>query len=185
MTAAKNSGKGPGMKPVAATAFAAFSLLAACAQDPLPPPMHCPQVLRVRELMTDPIFLPGRSDPAAELTQAQISGVAGSCVLNKKTNTLTLTFKAGFTAEDGPANHGAPVTLPYFIAITAGDDVVTKVPGSVTLDFAGRTLAQATTSSMKLKFPNDARSDLVEILIGFQLSPGQVAYNAAHPAPGT
>jgi hypothetical protein len=98
---------------------------------------------------------------------------------------LTLSFQAGFTADDGPANHGAPVTLPYFIALTAGDDVVTKIPGSMTLDFAGHSLAQATTSSIKLKFPNDERSDLIEVLIGFQLSPDQVAYNAAHPSPGS
>jgi hypothetical protein len=184
MTAAKNSGKGPGMKPVALAAFAALSILAACADD-TPPPMHCPQVLRVSELMTDPIFLPGRTDPAAEVTDAQISGVAGSCVLNKKTRTLSLSFQAGFTADDGPANHGAPVTLPYFIAVTHGDDIVTKVPESVTLNFAGSPVAQAVTQTLKLKFPNDRRSDRIEILIGFQLSADQVAYNAAHPAPGS
>ena len=37
---------------------------------------------------------------------------------------LRVTFRAGFVASNGPANHGADVQLPYFVALSRGNQIL-------------------------------------------------------------
>jgi hypothetical protein len=184
MTFAKNSGKGAGMKRFcSAPLFAVISLsaLAGCA-DTQPSPMFCPQVAVLQQAQTLTAFLPGRSDVASQLTTARITGVAGSCDVNKK-NQLLVNFQAGFTASNGPANNGKTLTLPFFVAIANGDDIISKTDYTIALPFNGNSsMAQATSKPVKVALANDHASKSIQILVGFELTQDQLNYAATHPA---
>ncbi len=143
---------------------------------------YCPQVAVLAQAQNLTTFLPGRSDVGAQITTARVTGVAGSCLLKVKKNLLEVTFRAGFSASNGPANQGAPITLPYFVAITQGDAIVQKNDYSITLKFNGNlSTAQAATKAMKVELPNTPDSARTQILVGFEMTPAQLNYAAAHP----
>jgi hypothetical protein len=183
MTGGKNSGKGRAMKHLPCLlALLSLSGLAACATDH-PPPMYCPPVRVLEAGQVLDAFLPGRSDVAAQITEARITGVAGSCTLEKKKGLLVVKFQAGFTASDGPADHGAPLTLPYFVSISQGEDIVSKNAYSITLTFDGNeSEASAVSKPITVELPNQRLSTRTDILVSFQLTPAELAYAAAHPA---
>jgi hypothetical protein len=171
MTGRQNSGKGAAMKQYFAPAAAlALLALAACADDDdNAPAMYCPPVAVLAQASTLTQYLPGRTDIGAELTTATLTGVAGSCTLNKKKHELTVSFKAGFSATNGPANHGQTVTLPYFVALTNGDDIIGKSLYSIAVPFDGNvSTATATSKPIKAIFPNIPDNINAQILVAFQ-----------------
>ena len=167
-------------------ALLGLPLLAACASntDNGPAPvLLCPQVDMLQQARTVTVFLPGRSDMAGLVTTAQITGIAGACAAEKHNTALLVTVKAGFEADNGPANNGAPVTLPWFVAITQGDNIVQETDYTTTLGFEnGAPQAVATSKTVKVELPNDGSSAQTQILVGFKMSQDQQAYAAAHPS---
>jgi hypothetical protein len=186
MTFAKNSGKGAGMKRFCSPPlFAVISLsaLAGCADTTQAPPMFCPQVAVLQQAQTLTAFLPGRSDVASQVTTAQITGVAGSCKLEEDKNQLLVNFQAGFTASNGPANNGNTLTLPFFVALANGDNIVSKTDYTIALPFNGNaSMTQVTSKPVKVELSNDHASKNIQILVGFELTPDQLSYAEAHPA---
>lgn len=161
-----------------------LALLAGCADDATPP-MFCPKVNVLEQAQSLTAFLPGRSDVAAQITTAQITGVAGSCTLLPEKQRLNVSFQAGFSASDGPADHSAALTLPYFVAITQNGEIIAKTDYTITLAFDGNaSTALATSRPVKIQLANAPESDNVQVLVGLELTPAQLAYTAAHPSPG-
>ncbi len=157
-------------------AFIVLGGLSGCAGNlPAAPAMYCPPVRVLQEANTLNAYLPGRSDVAAQLTQAKITGVAGTCLLNKKKELLEVTFTAGFSATNGPANQGAPLTLPYFVSISQGDTIISKTDYSITLNFEGNmSNATAQTKPVTVELSNVPDSADTDVLVGFQLTPAQL-----------
>jgi len=181
MTFAQNSGKGAAMKQLVALVLVVG--LAGCADAPAPH-MFCPDVRVLAEAQNYTAFLPGRTDVAAQVTSAQITGVSGACVLRKKPGLLDVTLQAGFSASNGPADHGAPLALPYFVALAQGPVILHKQLYSMPLTFDGNTtVTSAVSKPVKVELPNEPESAGIEVLVGFQLSPQQLSA-AANPAPG-
>ncbi len=168
-----------------ATAILACLAFAACADDDAPhPSLYCPLVSRVQQLSDLTVFLPTREDVTAEITHAQITGVAGSCDLEPKKHAVLVKFRIGFEASNGPADQSAPVELPYFVSITDGQTIISKVPYKIVVAFDGNvTSAAATSKPVTVELPNVKETADAQILVGFQLSPEQLAYAADHPAP--
>jgi hypothetical protein len=157
--------------------------LAACGVDTPAPDIFCPKVNVLEETSSLTQFLPGRQDAGAEVTSAHMTGVAGSCAL-KGGSMLNVTFQAGFSASNGPANHGRTLELPYFVAVTAGDEIIAKTLDTMAVPFSGNVSAAAVTSkTLTVEVPNTDTRGQAEILVGFQLTPAQLAYAEAHPAP--
>lgn len=166
------------MKHLSAPALALLPLvtLAACAGDDgaKNPPMYCPTVAVLAQANTLTQYEPGRSDIGAQLTTATITGVAGVCTLNDSKKLLTIHFKAGFSASNGPADHGRPLILPYFVAITQGDSITAKTNYTIKLAFDGNVSnASATSKNLTVTFPNKPDSAGYDVLVGFQLPQGQ------------
>jgi hypothetical protein len=183
MTGAKYSGKGGGMKHVFLLPLCLPLFFSACGADVPSPHLNCPDVRVLAQTSSMTAFLPGRQDAGAEVFSAHITGVAGSCVLASD-GVLRVTFQAGFTATNGPANHGRTVSLPYFVAETKGDAIISKIFGTVDVPFDGNLSTAAVTSkSLSVEVPNSGSSGGAEILVGFQLSQDELAYAAAHPGP--
>jgi hypothetical protein len=181
MTATKISGKGGRMKHLAILSTAvSLSALSACA---LPPSgnTNCPNVAVLEQASSLTAFLPGRQDVAAEITQAQVTGVAGSCTLEKKSNVLRVTFQAGFSVTNGPANTNQTLVLPYIVSQSQDDTILSMENYSIPLTFNGNaSTAAATSKPITLKFPNNRETQQTEILVGFHLTQDELNYNASH-----
>ncbi|MDD2705731.1 MAG: hypothetical protein PHU07_10420, partial [Acidocella sp.] len=95
---------------------------------------------------------------------------------------LLVTLKAGFAASNGPANNEATLTLPWFVAITKGNNIIQKQDYTIKLHFDGNaSMAQAVSKNVKIELPNIPASSQTQILIGFEMTPEQQAYAAANP----
>lgn len=165
--------------------LAGMAFLAGCAS---PPPLvtNCPNVAVLEQGSTLTEFLPGRQDVAAQITQAKITGVAGSCALEDKKHDhfLRLTFQAGFAATNGPANTSQTLVLPYLVSLSRGDTILQVSNGTIALTFNGNaTTATATTQPLKYEFPNSPETAATDVLVSFHLTPDQLAYNASHQTP--
>ncbi len=170
--------------PRAALLLAALAL-SACADDsdsPKGPKLFCPQVAVLSPTAHLTAFLPNSNDVTAEITSAQITGVAGACSLEQNRNAVKITFKAGFTATNGPANKSKTLILPYFVAIVEGETIIAKTPYTIPVSFDGNVSSTSTQSKdLTVELPNIPRNRGVQVLVGFQLSPEQQTYAADHP----
>ncbi len=174
------------MKKFSALALAALLPLAACGGAPKPgtkpPPFFCPQVAVLQQAQTLTLFLPDRQDVAARLTTAQITGVSGSCKLQAKKHAVLVTVNTAFLADNGPANNGKPLVLTWFAAITDGTNIIQKTDYTRVFSFNGNVSAvSGTAKPVKVELPSIAATQNVEILVGFEMTPAQLAYAAANP----
>ncbi len=150
--------------------------LAGCGGSDPAPHLYCPNVAVLEQASVLNDYLPGRADVAAQLTSAKVTGVAGSCVLEPKKHLLKVTFQAGFSATNGPANNFAALNLPYFVSISQGDNIVSKNAYSIPLRFDGNTsTTSATSKPVSVELSNVPESAAIDVLIGFQLTPQQLA----------
>ncbi len=155
--------------------------LAACGGGGPTPSLYCPHVAVLAEASHTTLFLPGRQDVAAQIAAASITGVSGACTLVPKKHLLRITYQTGFAATNGPANTAPAVTLPYFVSIVNDDAIITKSVYTITLAFNGNiSTASATSKPITVELPNTPDSASTEILTGFQMTPAQLAYTAAH-----
>lgn len=164
-------------------ALALFALAGCATPRPPAPRLYCPNVAVLDGTSKIALFLPeGEGELGAEIASARITGVAGSCTMIPDEYGLRITFRAAFALTGAAASSGAPVTLPYYVAIVAGPQIITKQTYNLTLAPPG---AGATTTAINqpitIETPNNRDTTREEILIGFQLSADQLAYAEANP----
>jgi hypothetical protein len=172
------------MKNLSLPAFAAILLLTSCGgfSSKAPPAMFCPQVAVLEQAQTLTLFLPNRADVAARISTAQITGVSGVCKLEPKKHALVMTVNTSFMADNGPANNFKPLSLTWFAAITSGNNIIQKTDYTRVFNFDGNSSAvSGTAKPIKVELPNVPASANTEILVGFEETPEQLAYAAAHP----
>ena len=151
---------------------------------PADPTTYCPQVAVLQQAQTVTLFLPGRSDVASQISTAQMTNVSGSCIYIKKhkAGLLEVQFTNNFLADNGPANNGQPITLPWFVAITDGSQIIEKKDYQITLSFNGNMSTTAASSQpVKIELAAVPSSAKLQILTGFEMTQAQLAYSAAHP----
>lgn len=180
---------------VPCAAFACVLSLAACggghpktggsdlpADLTLAPLQNCPQTAILHQTQTVTLFLPGRSDIAAQRSIARMDGLSGVCTLKKGQHALEVKFTVNFVANNGPANAGRPITLPWFVAVTRGDQIIEERDYAVTLKFNGNmSVAVAKSKPVKIEVPDQPDSQQIDILTGFKMTNAQLAYATAHP----
>ena len=143
---------------------------------------NCPQVAVLQQAQPLTLFAPNRTDVGGQISTAQITGLNGACVVNTKTNTMTVSLSPALLADNGPANQGAPLTLPWFVSISRGDQIIDKHVYATTLTFDGNVTQTAMAGrTVKVDLPDSPDSAGIDILVGFQETPDQLAYAAAHP----
>jgi len=182
----KNIWQGTGMKQIVIkfVSLTALSALAACADDgPRGPKLYCPDVAVLQQTSQLDAFLPSRSDVTGQVTEALITGVAGSCDLEAKKQQVRVSFKVGFDATNGPANDFATLELPYFVSVVEGERILSKSLYKIPVSFTGNlSSAAAASQTMTVELPNVPDSAHVQVLVGFQLTPEQLVYAQDHPA---
>ena len=85
--------------------------------------------------------------------------------------------------QRGPAASYRTVTLPYFVAVLHGDQIVSKHDLTLDATFppnADRLALKSDPLELELPISRRMSSASYRLEVGFQLSPEQLAYNRAH-----
>jgi len=148
--------------------------LAACAGGS-GPTLDCPQVA-VLQQASHLIRTAGNSnDVSARIIDARVTGVAGTCK-PRGDHGERVVFRIGFAATNGLASRAESQTLSYFVAITDGERIIDKGVYPVRFDFRnGADQAVATTKPIRLDFPRAPQSAKQQVLVGFQMTPSELA----------
>jgi hypothetical protein len=165
--------------PVSLAAAAALSMLAACEADRSG---DCPTITGVTDASVETVFREGTApDPANVLYSVEITGVSGSCDMDKKETTSDANVEISFRATRAPSGTEAHYDVPYFVVVTEGSArMLAKRTYSVQIDFApGQTTATAsdTVGSAHLDVAKEKHPYDYQILVGLQLTKTQLEYN--------
>ncbi len=151
------------------------------------PQGDCPAVSRVAELSSLYQFAnPARPVEGAKISESHITRVTSAC--RKVGNNLKLDINVGFDGGLGPkgrirAGDKPSFAYPYFIAITnERNQILSKEIFAVSFNYDSASTLQAQSETLSQLVPlsgEDPRT--YRILIGFQLSPEELAYNRRLP----
>lgn len=119
------------------------------------------------------------------VAKAEIGKVVSNCQYNLDESTITVNLAFDGLAELGPAATSRELTLPTFVAVTRRYNTFDKkqvyeVP--VTFEAGRRQMSFVkTVDGTILPYGGAADGRIYQILIGFQLTPEQLAYNRSAP----
>jgi len=142
---------------------------------------NCPIPVVLADASQIAVFRQGApQDLSGEAYRVSLSGISTSCDINRKTGETDSSLTVNFRATRAPSTDGARFTVPYFVAVTRGDQLIEKRILNVTFDFAPG--ASAATFSQS---PDDFDIRLetghfpyeYQLMAGFQMTPAQVDYN--------
>jgi hypothetical protein len=140
----------------------------------------CPKAEVLADARSLVQFQPGAGRDITDIEyQAQVSELRSRCKSRRDEASLHITVS--FTAWLGPAAQGRTLSVPYFVAVTRGEDVLSKESFTADVSFEPEQ-RQATVEAevKKLAVPVETGEQPTEVVVGIQLTPEQVAYNRAH-----
>lgn len=151
-------------------------LLAGCGNDKAA--RICPQVAAVRELAHITDF--GRDDTPglnSMVAAATIDSIDGDCAF-RSTN-VDADFDVHLSARRGSGLGGNQTEFPYFVAVLDQNNLpVSKQNLSAILRFSGNDTTVESIEKIHVKIPTDtSNTGEWRVLVGFQLTPEQLAYN--------
>jgi hypothetical protein len=160
-------------------AVTALFALAGCQSDRS---ADCPTITGVTDASVATIFRPGTTaDPANVLYTVEITGVSGSCDMDKKETTSDANVAINFRATRPPSGGEAHYKVPYFVAVTEGSArVMVKHAYAVEIDFApGQTTVEVNDSvgSAHLDVAKGKHPYDYQILVALQLTKAELDYN--------
>jgi hypothetical protein len=153
-------------------------LLTSCSWFRKEPPRACPRLGIVADAADLVRYRPGGGrDITDQLFTARIGDVAGSCGVDK--TSANIDMKVSILAERGAAMTDAGADVEYFVAVTGpGDRILAKETFRTRFDFAGRNrTGVAEELTQRIPLPADSDPAAYAILVGFQLSPDELADN--------
>jgi hypothetical protein len=140
----------------------------------------CPIAVVLADASQMAVFRQGApQDLSGEDYRVALTGATTSCDVNKKTGETGSTLSLNFRATRAPSADGAHYTVPYFVAITQGDQLVEKRILNVSFDFAPGASAATFSESpddFTIMVPTGHQPDEYQLLAGFQMTPAQVDY---------
>jgi hypothetical protein len=153
--------------------------LAGCSTDANGP--QCPSASVLSDTATLTVFRAGApADPSGEAYTASIVGVRSSCSYVKAAPTATATFRFTVRATRAPSTDGATYALPYYFALTQGDRILEKKNATLKISFAPGSAATSVDENLPDTIitlePGHPPTDY-QLLVGFQLSDAERAYN--------
>jgi hypothetical protein len=153
--------------------------LAGCADNPFEVvQINCPAVAIVSNTGTVTHFQGDGRNMDDVLYNATISSLNSSC---QQEGSIRFDVAFHINAEAGPKFKDDSITLPYYVVLLRDNHLITaKKVYQTTLYFSPGATHAAKTETIVQTFDNidiASRYDY-ELLIGFQLSPEEVSYNA-------
>jgi hypothetical protein len=110
--------------------------------------------------------------------RATIGGVTSDCTIDSSGVSVTVSLST--VAELGPTAPGRSIDFPYFIAVTdTHDKVIAKRVFQNTVTFKPNENRAGTqdTDTERVKLADPKQADRYHIIVGFQLTPEELAYN--------
>jgi hypothetical protein len=148
---------------------------------------NCPSVARVAELSSMYQFpLPSRPDVNDKISEVHIAHVDATC--KKQNNVLKLDLSIDFSGALGPkgrvrAGDKPSFAYPYFVAVTNADNQILAkdiyaAPFGYGADDTQLMISERITQMVPITGGNPGT---YRVLVGFQLSSEEVAYNRTLP----
>jgi len=160
-------------------AFLALALLlSSCSWFRKEPPAACPRLGIVGDAADLIRYRPGGGhDITDQLFTAQIRDVGGDCRVDKASANIDL--KVSIVGERGAALTAPQGDIEYFVAVTGpGDQILAKETFHTRLDFSGRNrVGVAEELTQRIPLPAGSDPGAYHILVGFQLTPDELAEN--------
>lgn len=144
----------------------------------------CPEIRSIGELGSISQFAdPGNPNEQGRISWIEITNVARSCVYDQNNIAvqldITMDGSLGPKAKTTPADRPS-FAYPYFVAVATSDGgIVAKevFTANVNYGLSENTLTQVETINQNLPALYDENGKPYSILIGFQLSEAELAYN--------
>ncbi len=149
----------------------------------------CPQVAVVDDLkMLNQFETPSTPTPETNISSVNITGMKSSCTVGAN-NTVAVNIGLRFDGALGPKasawnSESHNFAYPYFIAVTTPTgEILSKEVFAATLRYDKGETAISQEESMRQVIPLKEAADAsgYEILIGFQLTNEELAYNRTQP----
>ncbi|MCK6418801.1 MAG: hypothetical protein L6Q57_07685 [Alphaproteobacteria bacterium] len=144
----------------------------------------CPKVEAVPELAAYNEFRPVKNPFEDSLiTSVNLTLVGAACTYNPKS--VTMDLKLQFDGRLGPAQKAENkefFSIPFFVAVKEpGGNVLAKEVFAASLNYTPGSGRATYTENLRQIIPiaNTARGPRYKVVVGFQLSPEQLAYNRA------
>ena len=153
-------------------------LLSSCSWFRKDPPRACPRLGIVADAADLTRYRAGGGrDITDQLFTARIGDVAGDCRFDKASANIDM--KVSILGERGAAMREPGADIEYFVAVTGpNDQILAKESFRTRLDFDGRNRTGiAEELSQRIPLPADSDPSAYSVLVGFQLTPGELADN--------
>jgi hypothetical protein len=128
-----------------------------------------------------------RDGPGRDLTdvvnEGQIQDILVQCKYNR--NVVDIDLQIAVLAARGPADRTRVADFQYFVAIVdPQQNILAKQPFDIRFQFAdNRTqLGKVEEIEPRLPLPDPSKADQYRIVVGFQLSPEELAWNRTQAA---
>jgi hypothetical protein len=139
----------------------------------------CPTTGILRDAADLTRFRGTGTDLTDMVIDGRITGLAGKCMLDDRTHLHTV-ISVGMDLTRGPANTTRTDDVTYFVAVAQGDTILDKRTFVLPIGFA-RNVEQIrlTGDPVNIVLPVDAKTSgaSYRILVGFQLTPQELAFN--------
>jgi len=140
----------------------------------------CPVPAILADTQSVTFFRPGTTpDMANELYTVSVVDAQGDCTYSTSQNLVKASLDLTFRATRAPQAQAATYSVPYFVAVTENAKIYNKRLLYLKFTFAsGASTATITQSpnDLQLHVSNGKLPWNYEELVGFQMSPDQIAY---------
>ncbi len=141
----------------------------------------CPDVAILADTAKLPAFDPAKGDDPSNLTYSvAMTNVKTRCDYSKRANEADSNVRIFYTASRPPGGEETHYRVPYYVAVTTGGNIVDKQIHWLEFDFptaASTVSGEAYVDSIDIKVAPQKRSYEYHLLVGFQLTEAQLAYN--------
>lgn len=142
----------------------------------------CPAISAILDASSLVVAKQGTApDPSNVLYSVQIVSATGKCDYDKKKRSSDSDVTVTFRATRAPTGNAANYSVPYFVGVTEGDDRVLQkqtynvpfafAPGQASVTFTD------TVSSVAIQAGREKQPYDYQILVGLQITKGQLDYN--------
>lgn len=171
-------------RPLAAAAALLVAALAACSSDEKKPNV-CPRVAALSEGGSLTRFAAGPGRDILDIDfQAEIADLVSACEYPDRSGARTVVVQVApvFVLSRGAANTDRRASFTYFISVVRNEQILSKQQFQVDSEFVGnrsRMVIVDDDPPITIDIPLAFRTAEYEyeIIVGFQLTPEELAYN--------
>ncbi len=142
-------------------------------------PPACPKTAILADAADLTQFRSVGHDLTDMVVDGRITGLSGKCALDDREH-LRTTISVSLDLMRGPALPGSAIDVQYFVAVSDGDTVLAKQPYTLNASFArntDRVRLRGDEVELVLPVTKEKSGAAYSVLVGFQLTPDQLAFN--------